>query len=112
MRPSDEILEMLNRLNTTKLTGVKGSYDFRNLLIKISNLGVNAFKLGKMTKEDAESFQSAYADKDYIGKHNKELAVAQATVKQSFEMAGYELDKKNITVKQQKEERQYIKTAA
>ncbi len=112
MRPSDEILEALNRLYKTKLTGVKGEFDLTELLIKISDLGANAFKLGKMSIEDAESFQEAYANSDYIGKDNKNLSVAKATVEQAFGMAGYEVSKKNTTVKEQKEEKQYIKTAA
>ena len=109
MRPSDEILEALNRLYKTKLTDVKGERDFSDLLIKIGDLGANAFKLGKMSIDDAESFQEEYVNGDYIGKDNKNLSVAKATVEQAFGMAGYEVSKKNTTVK---EIRQYTKTAA
>lgn len=109
MRPSDEILEALNRLNKAKETGVYGSKELSELLIKLGDMGANAYRLGKINSESAQNIMDDIPANDYIG-NNKDMSRAKATVKQAFAMAGLEVDQKNVTVEQKQKE--YTKTAS
>ena len=106
MRPSDEILEELNRLNVAKKTEVYGNTELSELIIKIGDLGANAYKLGKMSEEDAQNFIEQVPSKDWFNHNYKNLDRASKTILESFSMAGLENDKKNVTVS----EKQYTKT--
>ncbi len=57
-KPTDVILNSLNRLNIGKQTGALKDTEFAELLVHTGDLVANAIKIGKVSEEDVDSIES------------------------------------------------------
>ncbi len=57
-KPTDVILNSLNRLNIGKQTGALKNTEFSELLVHTGDLVANAIKFGKITEDDVDSIES------------------------------------------------------
>ncbi len=57
-KPTDVILNSLNRLNIGKQTGALKDTEFAELLVHTGDLVANAIKLGKVPEEEVDNIES------------------------------------------------------
>lgn len=92
-RPSNDVLESLNRFYEAKLTGAVNPHEFPEILIRVGDLCANKAKQGKMSTDDIESVQDLVgsftgknADNYFSIKHEG-LPEAAATFTEGMDMA-------------------------
>ena len=82
-RPSDDILNRLNRIYDAKLSGALVPEEFPKLIIRIGDLFANQ----KHTEEEIESFEALIPNENVFLHEHEGLAVANNTVKQNNKIA-------------------------
>ena len=92
-RPSNDVLESLNRFYEAKLTGAVNPREFPEILIRVGDLCANKAKQGKMSTDDIESVQSLISSftgknaDNYFSIKHEGLPEAAATFIEGMDMA-------------------------
>ena len=91
-RPSNIILESLNRLNSAKLTGVLTKDELSKILMLEGSLFANLVSRGLKTEEEVDDFEKEIPDGkiNYFSFEHKDLDVAYKTIKQANTAALYD----------------------
>ena len=96
-RPSDIILESLNRMNDAKLNGALTPEELSHIITLEGSLFANLVSRGLKTEEEVEDFEKEIPNgkSNYFSFNHKDLDVAYGTIKQANTAALY--DRENLT---------------
>ena len=96
-RPSNIILDSLNRMYDAKPNGALGEDELAKLIMLEGSLFSNLVSRGLRTEEDVEDFETEITNgkANYLSFRHKDLDVAYGTVKQANTAALY--DRENLT---------------
>ena len=94
-RPSNEVLELLNRLYQSKLTGGYTNQELSSLIVKIGDLISNNIRNGKISDSEVISEISAHLPNErYFKLRHQGINAANNSFKESLEMAMYEREER------------------
>lgn len=99
-RPSDVILDSINRLHDAKLSGALKEDELSSIIINIGDMFANKIKQGKVSNDDIESFEvhiSGFTgeNKDnYFAHSHADLDRSTKIVFESIDFAKDELDQR------------------
>ena len=92
-RPSNIILDSLNRIHYGKLTGGLSSNELSEEIIRIGDLISNNIRNGKISNfEILKEIKGHIPNKNYFRFQHKDLEVANKTVSESLEIATSEIE--------------------
>ena len=86
-RPSNIILDSLNRLHFAKLSGGLNSKEFADEIVRVGDLTANCIKNGKITDEQVEEIESHLPSFSYFKMEHKDLDRANRTFKEGNEVS-------------------------
>ena len=75
-RPSDIVLNSINRFYDAGLTGARENDEFAKIEIQLSRLYANLVRNGKRTEEESEDFQNFMPAENYFNFEHEGLDIA------------------------------------